>query len=51
MATPNRGARLVKAHKILKKHYQPISPPAERPVFEHLLYACCLENARYETAD
>jgi endonuclease-3 len=51
MATPNRGARLSKAHKVLKKHYQPISPPADRQVFEHLLYACCLENASYEAAD
>lgn len=51
MATPNRGARLTKAHKVLKKHFQPVAPPADRSVFEHILYACCLENARYEAAD
>lgn len=51
MATPNRGARLTKAHKVLKKHYQVIAPPGDRSVFEHLLYACCLENARFEAAD
>lgn len=51
MATPNRGPRLTKAHKVLKKHYEPVSPVAERSVFEHLLYACCLEDDRYEAAD
>jgi endonuclease-3 len=51
MATPNRGARLNKAHKVLKKYFQPVAPPADRSVFEHLLYACCLENARHESAD
>lgn len=49
--TTNRTALLGKIHKVLKKHYKPIAPPAERTVLEHLLYACCLENARYEAAD
>jgi hypothetical protein len=47
----NRTALLTKAHKVLKKHYKPIAPPDERTVLEHLLYACCLENSRYEAAD
>jgi hypothetical protein len=47
----NRTALLTKAHKVLKKHYKPIAPPEERSVLEHLLYACCLENARHEAAD
>lgn len=51
MATPNRGPRLTKAHKVLKKHYQPILPVGERTVLEHMLYACCLENGRFEAAD
>ncbi len=51
MAIPNRAAKLTKAHKVLKKHYQPASPPADRSLFEHLLYATCLENAPYEKAD
>ncbi|MEQ8788270.1 MAG: hypothetical protein RIC55_18320 [Pirellulaceae bacterium] len=51
MATPNRGPRLAKAHKVLKKHFEPVSPVGERTVFEHLLYACCLEDDRYEAAD
>src|SRR5262245_59087211 len=50
MANLNRAALLVKMHKVLKKHYKPVPIP-DRPVLEHLLYACCLENARYEDAD
>ncbi len=50
MATPNRMAILTKMHKVLKKHYKP-APIPDRPVLEHLLYACCLENAQYEAAD
>jgi endonuclease III len=50
MPTTNRAALLTKTHKVLKKHYKPV-PPVERPVLEHLLYACCLENATYESAD
>ena len=51
MTAPNRAALLSKAHKVLKKHYQPVSPPSDRTVLEHLLYACCVENAGFEAAD
>lgn len=47
----NRAALLTKLHKVLKKHYKPTTPPSGRTVLEHLLYACCLENARQEAAD
>ena len=47
----NRAALLTKLHKVLKKHYKPSSPPSDRTVLEHLLYACCLENSRQEAAD
>ncbi|HEY5311558.1 MAG TPA: hypothetical protein VIK18_03535 [Pirellulales bacterium] len=50
MATPNRSALLTRLHKILKKHYKPVEPP-QRPVLEHLIFACCLENAGYEPAE
>lgn len=50
MANPNRMALLTKMHKVLKKHYKPVAIP-DRPVLEHLLFACCLENAPYEQAD
>ncbi len=49
--TTNRAALYTKLLKVLKKHYKPVNPPAERPILDHLLYACCLENARYEMAD
>lgn len=51
MATPNRAALLTKAHKVLKKHYQAVAAISDRTLFEHLLYACCLENAQYDAAD
>lgn len=51
MATPNRGEKIARLHKILKKHFQPVAPPADRSLLEHLLYACCLENSRHEKAD
>ena len=51
MAVSNRAAKLAKLHKVAKKHYQPVKPPADRSVLDHLLYACCLEDSRYEAAD
>jgi endonuclease-3 len=49
--TTNRAAILSKVYKVLKKHYKPVAPPADRTALEHLLYGCLLENARYEAAD
>lgn len=51
MTTSNRAAILTKLHKVLRKHYKPLTPPSDRGVLEHLLYACVLENARPEAAD
>lgn len=51
MTATNRATLLTKIHKVLKKHYKPLFPPAERTILEHLLYGCCLENARPEAAD
>jgi len=50
MATPNRATLLNKLQRVLRKHYKPVAPADERPVLEHLLFACCLENAPYDTA-
>lgn len=50
MSISNRAAKITKAHKVLKKHYKPFVP-ADRPVLEHLLYACCLQDATHEAAD
>ncbi|HEY2413136.1 MAG TPA: hypothetical protein VGI40_12880 [Pirellulaceae bacterium] len=49
--TTNRSTAIAKLYKVLKKHYKPIAPPAERTALEHLLYSCLLENARHEVAD
>jgi hypothetical protein len=49
--TTNRTSAISKVYKVLKKHYKPAAPPAERTVLEHLLYACLLENARHDAAD
>ena len=51
MATPNRASILTKAHKVLKKHYSPVTPASGRTVLETMLYACCLENAPHDKAD
>jgi hypothetical protein len=51
MAPSNRSALLTRAHRVLKKHFKAVPPPADRPLLEQLLFACCLENARYESAE
>lgn len=51
MSVPNRAALITKTFKVIKKHYQPVAPASGRSLFEHLLYASCLENSRHEAAD
>ncbi len=51
MASVSRSALFGKVHKVLKKYYKPAVPPEERTVLEHLLFACVLEDARYEMAE
>src|SRR5271165_303394 len=51
MHSVSRTALFGKIHKVLKKYYKPVAPPAERTVLEHLLFACTLEDARYEPAE
>ena len=51
MASASRTSLFAKIHKVLKKHYKPSAPPADRAVLEHLLFACVLEDARYEQAE
>lgn len=50
MTASNRAARIAKLHTSLKKHYKPV-PNSNRPLMEHLLYACLLEGAPAELAD
>ena len=51
MTAVSRTAQFAKVHKVLKKHYKPVARRADRTVLEHLLFACCLEDARYEAAE
>jgi endonuclease-3 len=51
MTTVSRTAQFAKVHKILKKHYKPVAPRADRSVLEHLMFACCLEDAGFEAAE
>lgn len=51
MSASNRADILNKTVKVLKKHYKPAAPPADRSVLEHLLYACCLENSKHDVTD
>ena len=51
MSTANRTALISKLHKVLKKHYKAPSVRGEQPVLETLLFACVLENAKYEVAE
>jgi endonuclease III len=51
MTAVSRTAQFAKLYKVLKKHYKPASANTARTVTEHLIFACCLEDARYETAE
>jgi len=51
MNAVSRTAQFAKLHKVLKKHYKAAPHHATRTVMEHLLFACCLENARHDAAE
>ena len=51
MSAKNRAELIVKLYKAVKKDFQPISPPSNRTVIDHAIYACCLENSTAEEAD
>lgn len=51
MASSNRTNQINRILKVVKKHYKPVKPPAQRTVLEHLLYSCCLENSPPEDAE
>lgn len=50
-AAIQRTEKINKLFKVAKKHFHPVQPPSNRLLIEHLLYACCLENATFEAAD
>jgi len=51
MATNNRASRINRVVKVVKKQYQPVPTDLDRPVLDHLLYACLLENSLHSAAD
>jgi endonuclease III len=51
MTAVSRSAQFVKLHKTLKKHYKASPSNAGRTVVEHLLFACCLEDAHHDAAE
>ncbi|MFZ5833714.1 MAG: hypothetical protein ACOY3P_26810 [Planctomycetota bacterium] len=51
MGSVSRSAQFAKLHKVLKKHYTSVAPDTKRPVLEHLLFACLLEDAHYHAAE
>lgn len=51
MSSPSRTTQFNKVHKVLKKHYKTVVPDPDRSVLEHLLFACCAENAHYDAAE
>ena len=51
MTAVSRTAQFAKVHKVLKKHYKPAPANAGRTVLEHLLFACCLEDAHHDAAE
>ncbi|OHB68883.1 MAG: hypothetical protein A2V70_12765 [Planctomycetes bacterium RBG_13_63_9] len=48
MSSVSRTAQFAHVFKVLKRHYKPIAPDAQRSVLEQLLLGCCLEDAHYE---
>lgn len=51
MSTTNRAERIEQLFKALKKYYKPTNIATDRPVLDLLLYACCLEDAKFDAAD
>ena len=51
MTAVSRTTQFAKVLKVLKKYYKPALPSKGRTVFEHLLFACCLEDAHHDAAE
>ena len=51
MATPSRSALIGRTLKVLRKHYKPVAAPKDRSLFEHLLFACLLEDSPHDAAE
>src|SRR5262245_7255758 len=51
MATPNRAALINRTLKVVRKHFKPVTPPKDRSLFEHLIFACLVEDSPAESAE
>ncbi|HOM17578.1 MAG TPA: hypothetical protein PLQ00_09630 [Thermoguttaceae bacterium] len=51
MTPSSRASQFDKLFKVLRKYYKPVFPDPNLPVLDHLLRACCLENASYQAAE
>jgi endonuclease-3 len=51
MTAVSRTTQFAKVLKVLKKHYKPAPGTADRAVIEHLVFACCLEDAHHDAAE
>jgi len=51
MGSVSRTSQFASLSRVLKKHYKPVSPDAQRTVLEHMVFACCLEDASYDAAE
>lgn len=51
MNAVSRSGQFAKVHKVLKKYYKSSPCNPGRTVIEHLLFACCLEDAHHDTAE
>lgn len=51
MATPNRASLINRLLKVVRKHYKPVPAAKDRTLFEHLAFACLVENSPHELAE
>jgi endonuclease-3 len=51
MATPNRASLINRLLRMVKKNYKPVPAAKDRTLFEHLMFACLVENSPHETAE
>jgi endonuclease III len=51
MTAVSRTSQFAKVHKVLKKSYKASPCNTGRTVVEHLLFACCLEDAHHDAAE
>ena len=51
MATPNRASLINRTLRIVKKQFKPVPATKDRTLFEHLMFACLLENSPHDLAE